>query len=246
MRVLVSGSSSGLGLAMLRAFDGEAYDRTGARAPGEARYDWIIHCATDARKEVPATEMARYCDSHLGLTERLLDIPHQLFVMVSSQAVYPCDGRAWREDESWCVDERIPLYGALKLACEQRVQARSPRSLSLRCSSLLGPEARLNNVMKIIRGSDASLFLSAESRYNLIGYWQVEAFLREAAERGWAGVFNLGSTTWISLGELAAALGRQPRFGDYTYVPPVASLEKVQSHSAVFGKTALEIAFLLR
>lgn len=245
MRVLVSGTGSGLGRALLQRFGGEAYDRTQRRAPLHPSYDWIIHCATDARKDVPSEELGAYCDAHLGLTERLLALPHELFVMVSSQAVYPCDGQAYSESDRWVVDAGIPLYGALKLACEQRVRARSPRSLILRCSSLLGREARLNNVMKVILGSPEPLFLAPESRYNLIGFSQVEAFLREAAEQRWEGIFNLGSTTWTTLGEIAAALGHRPHFGAFTYLPPVASLAKVQAHSRAFDRTALEVARLV-
>ena len=246
MRVLVTGTSSGLGKALRRAFDAEALDRRALEVdlPRLVRstFDVIVHCATDARKELPAHELPAYRDSNLTLTERLLDVPHQRFVYVSSQAVYPSDGRPWSEDDALQLNSEITLYGVFKLLAEDVVRRRARCPLVLRPSSLVGAEGRANNIMRILRREPGCLFLSGACPYNLVTYSQVEHFIRESFEKGRSGTFNIGSTDWSTLQEIAGHLGVEVEFGEHVYSAPRADLSKVHATTDIFNATTLEVA----
>lgn len=243
---LVTGTSSGLGASLLRTFSGTAFSRPHAeeelvRLRGQ-HFRLIVHCAVDARKELPAADLVAYVNSNLTLTERLLEIPHDCFVYVSSHAVYPVDGVAHREDEDLSVTPQISIYGVFKLISEQLVLRRSPWPLILRCSSLVGETGRPNNVMKLLRKQDGPLFLSGDCPCNLIDYEQVAEFLRLAEQSTISGIFNLGATDWRTLSEIAHHVGVSAKFGDYLYVPPTADLRKVNATCSIFGKSTLEMA----
>lgn len=249
MQVLVTGTSSGLGRALHRAFGASAFVRAEGSGEG-ARYDtvaWdlIVHCATDARKAVPAADLEAYHDSHVELTRRLLGLPHRQFVFVSSQAVYPGDGRAWREDDLLQADDRLSLYGIFKLLTERLVLSRATRPLILRTSSLVGPEGRPNNIMRILRREPGRVALSADCPYNLIAYSQVEAFVRESLARHRSGIFNLGATDERSLGEIAAHVGVDISFGDVRYTAPRADLSALHGTTRIFDHATLDVADLV-
>jgi nucleoside-diphosphate-sugar epimerase len=245
-RILVTGTSSGLGRALHTAFRGEAFSRR--RVDDELRrlrtieFDAVVHCAADARKEFPASELPAYYDSNLTLTERLLDIPHHLFVYVSSQAVYPSDGRTWREDELLTISGAISIYGVFKLLAEETVRARARRALVLRCSSLVGPEGRQNNIMRVLRREPGRLFLSGDCRYNLLAYSQVEDFILESMRERRDGIFNIGSSDDKTLAEIAGHVGSPAEFGEHRYIAPCADLTKVHEATDIFSLGAFEVA----
>jgi nucleoside-diphosphate-sugar epimerase len=246
VRVLVSGTSTGLGAALRRGFDATAVarrtlDEDFPRLAG-AGFDLIVHSAADARKELPATDLAAYRYSNLTLTERLLEIPHRLFVFISSQAVYPTDGRAWAEQDPLTITADVSLYGVFKLLAEDEVRRRATRSLILRCSSLVGRDGRANNIMRILRREPGRLFLGAACPYNLIAYEQIEAFIREALASGIDGTFNVGAVDWATLGEIARHLGAQVEFGEHLYTAPRADLTRIHNATRVFSLTTLDVA----
>lgn len=249
MRVLVTGASSGLGKALRRAFDAEALSRSALdnelRRLAASGVDLVVHCAADARKEFPAGELPAYRDSNLTLTERLLGVPHRLFVYVSSQAVYPEDDRAWREDDRLEVSPALSIYGVFKLLAEGAVRTGARRALILRCASLVGPEGRSNNIMRVLRREGGRLFLAGASRYNLIAYSQVGQFIRESFEQDRVGTFNIGAASEATLAEIAAHLCADVEFGDHVYRAPLADLSKVQRATDIFTLTTLEVAGLV-
>jgi nucleoside-diphosphate-sugar epimerase len=243
---LVSGSSSGLGKNLREVFHATAF-RRGDNEEELARlkkrnFQMIIHCAMDARKEFSAVELPEYVSSNLTLTERLLEIPHDCFVYVSSHAVYPADGQAHSENEALTVSQQISIYGIFKLLSEQLALRRSPWPLILRCSSLVGEEGRPNNIMKILRKQGGPVFLSGNCPYNLIAYEQVAEFLRMAHQSRISGIFNLGSSDWRSLSDITSHLGVPVDFGKYLYAPPLADLRKVQDICPAFRKSTLAVA----
>jgi nucleoside-diphosphate-sugar epimerase len=176
------------------------------------------------------------------LTERLLEIPHNCFVFVSSHAVYPADGIARAENDELHVSSALSLYGTCKLLGEQLVLSRSAWPVVLRCSSLVGETGRPNNIMRILRRQSGSVYLSGDSPYNLIAYEQVLELIQLIWAEKLKGVFNLGASDWKTLRQIADHLGVNIEFGNHLYVPPIADLRKVQEISPVFRKSTLEIA----
>jgi nucleoside-diphosphate-sugar epimerase len=249
LRVLVSGTSSGLGQALRRAFEAEPVVRATFDVDfprfAQATYDLVVHCAADARKTFPAAELPAYRWSNVTLTERLLDVPHRLFVYISSQAVYPAGGRAWREDDDLQVSEALSIYGVFKLLAEAAVRARASRALVLRMSALVGPEGRPNNIMRILRREPGRLFLSGACPYNLVAYSQVARFIAESSATGRTGIYNIGARDDRTLDAIARHVGANVTFGDHLYTAPTADLAKLQASTRVFDLTTLEVADLV-
>lgn len=249
LRVLVTGTSSGLGRALQRAFSAAAFRRSDVEAEcrhaASESWDLIVHCAADARKELPAADIGAYHESNVTLTSRLLTIPHRLFVYVSSQAVYPADGHRWREEEPLVVSDRLSVYGVFKLLAEDVVKRGTSRALVLRTASLVGPEGRPNNIMRVLRRQAGQIFLSGDSPYNLVAYSQVEAFIRESFAHDRVGTFNLGAADERTLAELASYLDVDMSFGDVLYAAPQADFTALRRETNIFNLTTFDVVDLV-
>jgi dTDP-4-dehydrorhamnose reductase len=250
LRVLVSGTSSGLGRALQRAFDAEPVVRSRLEddLPRFRRdgFDLVVHCAADARKDFPVADLPACADSNLTLTGRLLEVPHRLFVHVSSQAVYPDDGGPWREDDdAQQTVAALSIYGVFKRLAEDAVRRRASRALILRCAALVGPEGRTNNIMRILRREPGRLFLSGACPYSLIAYSQIEALVREFLAAGVEGTFNVGAADERTLAEIAAHLRAPVTFGEHLYTAPRADQSKLRAATRLFDLPTLEVAALV-
>ena len=93
LKFLVTGTSSGLGQYLMEELDGTPFRRTDLPYKMEYYkknyYDCIVHCATDARSKIESSDLWPYYHSHIVLTKALTEVPHYLFVFISSAAVYP-------------------------------------------------------------------------------------------------------------------------------------------------------------
>ena len=243
MRIGVTGTSSGLGAYLCTALGAEAIRRpdalSGAVAGG---LDVLVHCAFDARKTLAAESLEEMLTSNLTLVERLLEVAHRRFVYVSSVEVYPRDGRRHGEDEPRQVDEDTNVTGLFKLAAEQLVLRRARRPLVLRCTSIVGPTARPNNIMRVLRGEPVTLRLDGTSRYNLVSMRQVEQFLRAADAAAATGVYNLGASDEATLADIAAVTGARPTYGQVHYEVPGMDTRRVRALCPAFERTTREVA----
>jgi nucleoside-diphosphate-sugar epimerase len=245
LKYLVTGASSGLGRYLVEELPGAPFRR---EAPGEierhkeSKYDCIIHCATDARKSLNADELWNYHRSHISLTDQLTQIPHHLFVYISSAEIYPDPSRLNGESDRIELPETPYLYGLFKLLAEQVVRNRVQSFLILRCTSIVGRTSRQNNIVRILRGRSDRLSLRADSLYNLVGMSQIAGLIRKALAENITGIFNIGASQNAFLGDIAAHLGVHPEFGDHLYKVPLMNTRKIQEVSQEFRKNSLDVA----
>ena len=71
--------------------------------------------------------------------------------------------------------------------------------------------------MKILRADASPLTLSADSSFNLVSMAQIKSFVELALAQNITGIFNAGSTQNATLGEMAKAVGSQPKFGNFEH-----------------------------
>lgn len=219
--VLVTGAASGLGRYLHGALGGVPFRRGDALPPGP--WEAVVHCAANARRGA-ALEALR--DDNVGLTERLLALPHARFVFVSTvEAAAPAGD-----------------YGRLKREAEEAVLARGKRPLVLRCGALLGPGMRPNALMRLLDGEPQTL--AGDSTFDWVLYEDVLAFLRAAMDRGLEGIYNLVPSRAATLAEAARALGRTPAWGTFRYVTPPADGTAARAACPALARTALENAML--
>ncbi|HUP58045.1 MAG TPA: NAD(P)-dependent oxidoreductase [Bdellovibrionota bacterium] len=209
---LITGTASGLGKYLLshepggvgltRADAGSLLESLAARGVGT-----IIHCAFD--------RAPRASDENVALTERLLSLPHDRFVFLSSCDVYS----RWPADESSPIDidrVRTPTARA-KALCEERVLRRARRPLILRATSLLGPFSKPSNLSRLLQDEKPQLTLTADSSWNIVLHEDVRQFLEKALRSGLTGTFNLAVSSLIRVDELASKLGKSPQYGEFKY-----------------------------
>lgn len=221
MKILISGTSSGLGKYLFETFDGKAYNRQTSKDQYnqliKTGVDVILHCAFNSSKFVDSNNLYSYLNDNVLLTEKLIKIPHKKFIFISSTDVYPKDGKTYTEDQVIDINLVSGIYALTKLMSESLVKEESPNYLILRCSSLLGKYARKNTLKKMIDESKPILKLSPHSIFNYILHQNVSDFINLALKKDLKGIYNLVSSKNISLSEVAILLKKEVTFGDFIY-----------------------------
>ena len=252
-KFLVTGTSSGLGRFLAEELNATPFRRnqiTGIGQHLQQYYDAIIHCAADTRNTIPQVDLWPYYQSNIELTRQLIRIPHNLFVYISSPAVYPDTFLESKEMDIPNFPETNPpihhtyyLYGLFKMLAEQVVSNNTEKSLIIRCGSIIGRTTRLTtNTMKVLRNDPSPLTLSAHSSFNLVSMDQIKGFIELALTKNITGTFNAGSTKNATLEEIAKAVGSQPTFGNFIHNVHRMDTSKIRAVSLDFNKSSLEIA----
>jgi nucleoside-diphosphate-sugar epimerase len=251
-KFLVTGTSSGLGKYLLEKLEGVPFRRNSPYEIENNRekfYDCIIHCAADTRNIIPANELWNYYLSNIELARKLTTIQHDLFVYISSPAVYP--NTYYESSETDVPDfptsitpihHTYYLYGLFKLLAEQMVFNSTKRSLILRCVSIVGPTSRSTNIIRVLRNDPSPLTLSGDSSFNLVSMSQIKEFIELAMAKKITGIFNAGSTKNATLKEIAEAVESKPTFGNFKHDVHRMNTAKIRSISREFDKSSLEIA----
>ncbi|MBN2752312.1 MAG: NAD-dependent epimerase/dehydratase family protein, partial [Rhodospirillaceae bacterium] len=215
MKLLVTGTSSGLGRALLHTLGGIAFDRSRPidAAAEHGPFDAIIHCAFRANRNIPPAEIPAYLDDNAALTQRLLTIPHRTFILLSTVDLYPRDGGPYGEDWPLFADEARGIYPLSKMLSEHYVRTFSTDHLILRPASLLGETARSNTLMRLLTQTKATVALTPDSRFNAVDHADVATFIAAALQQGWRGIFNIAASANITLKDAAALTGCTVTYG---------------------------------
>jgi nucleoside-diphosphate-sugar epimerase len=238
MRILVSGASSGLGRFLKESLGADAYDRTQNHAP-QKEYDVIIHSAFNVANKVPSDQFAQYLDDNIGLTSRLLSIPHKQFIFISSVDVYPKGGKIYAEDTPYNAAEISSLYGIMKLQAETLVQQQAQKPVILRCSSLLGKYMRPNSITRILAGENPSLSVAADSEYNFVLYDDVLALANHCMQQNISGIFNTTAAGNARIADITKHFGQAATFGAFRYLAGQTDNTKTAAIIPLFHNSSL-------
>ncbi|MBI2608135.1 MAG: NAD-dependent epimerase/dehydratase family protein [Deltaproteobacteria bacterium] len=215
---LITGTGSGLGAYLYKNLGGISFNReTPLEDIKDEKVDVIIHCAFPTQKKIDFENAYQYLKDTFFLTQALTQLKYKKFIYISTVDVYPQNGSLHKETESIDVTALTTLYSTTKYFCEKIVSEEAPSCLILRCSVLLGLEARVNSLVKIIKEENPSLTLSKESTFNYILYSDVLHFIEKALERDLSGLYNVVSNDDVTLGEIARLFHKKPSFGSFTY-----------------------------
>lgn len=234
---LISGSSSGLGKYLHSQLGGSAFNRDGTNVK---ETEVLIHCAFNRTREVNSKNLYQYLLDNVFLTKKLAKIPHKKFIYISSVDVYPKNNKKHSENEVIDVNQTSDIYAITKLMSESLIQNLCPNFLILRCSTLLGRDARENSLIKIIKEDNPTLTLSAKSVLNFILHKNVLEFVKTAIEKDLQGIYNLVSSENITLFQIAELLGKKVSFGTYIYNVGDIDNKKVSELLPSFKKTSKE------
>lgn len=244
MKILVSGSSRGLGKYLFENSDGISWARSiSDKAKRELKsksVDIIIHCAFNSSSSVDSTSLYGYLSDNVLLTEELLNIPHKKFIFISSVDVYPKDKKNHRENEVIDINVVDGIYGVTKLMSEALVIKKSPNFLILRCTAMLGKYSRKNSLIKIIEGIK-ELTLSGKSTFNYVLHSDIFDFIEFAIKKDIRGIYNIASSKNIALLEVSDMLKKKNKFGSYIYNVGEIDNSKISSIFPAFRKTSKEV-----
>ena len=218
-RVLVTGTDSGLGSTLLETLGSESLTRgiDPSERWDDAPYDAIIHCAIDLTDDRSNPSPFDPASRNVALLQNVLRIPHRMFIHISSVDVYPESDSPKREDTALGTIPKDNSYRAVKLACEAALTASDRPHLILRPTALLGPTARPNSLIRMIRDPGCQLTLNPASTFNYVLHRQVGDFIQTALRDGLSGVYNLAASGNLRLDEVAEIVGAIPGYGGFMY-----------------------------
>lgn len=236
-KYLITGSSSGLGKYLYNKLGGISFNRDGTNVK-EAEV--LIHCAFNQTREVNSKNLYQYLFDNVFLTKKLAKIPHKKFIYISSVDVYPKNNQKHFENEVIDISQVSGIYAITKLMSESLIQDLCPNFLILRCSALLGRDAKENSLIKIIKEENPALTLSPDSVFNYILHKDVLEFIKIALDRDLQGIYNLASSENITLFQITELLGKKVSFGNYMYNAGNIDNEKASELLPSFKKTSKE------
>jgi len=242
MKILVTGTKRGLGKFLRNHFDSDRLDR-GTPIPKD-RYDAVVHSAVSTSKDVDIDNCVDYFSDNIDLTKRVLSIPCDKFIYISTVDVYPKCDKTWKESDDLIFNTGDPclgMYGTSKFASESLVSRWSPNFLILRCAVLLNKESRFNTVKKILDTSNHyDLFVSGASEYNYILVSDLAKFIEMAISQDLKGIYNVASSDYVRLDHLVEELGSDVTFSDYVYGLGKADNHKICEVAPFFDKSTLD------
>jgi nucleoside-diphosphate-sugar epimerase len=220
--VLVTGTASGLGKHCREFFRGTAFSREAElselmKIANKKPFRAIIHSAFNTKSDIDASQLYSYLQDTTFLTKKLLQIPHEKFIFISSTDVYPKDDALHAEDELINVKNMQDIYGISKLMSESIIQNEASNSLILRPTALLGPYARPNSLIKMLTQENPSMTLAGNSTFNYILHKDLSDFINTALMNDLVGIYNLAAVSNIQLENVSQQFNRPITFGNYVY-----------------------------
>ena len=242
MKILVTGSASGLGRYLKEEFNAVGFTRADSvrDLKSSERFDMIVHCAFSSERNPSETDIYSYIEDNLLLTYELTQLDTRKFVYISSIDVYPQNGFLHSEDEVISLQADQTDYGRIKLFSEAIVRKRCRNHLIIRPGLLLGKYTRNNNLVRLLTDASCQLSLSADSSFNCVTYHSIWSLIREAWQRDFSGIYNAVSNDRIVLKELAESGDRKIEFGRYPYKTAQISNLKAAAVCNEFNRSSLE------
>lgn len=245
MRVLTTGIHSGLGRYIHENFSGLGLTRENRgecfKKVKREGVDCIIHCAGNNHKAINSASLYDYISDNVFLAQELVSLPHKKFIFISSIDVYPRSAGKHSEEEIIDMDSVEGIYAVTKLMAESIIRKNSPDCLILRAAAFLGKYSRKNSLIRIMEGEGCSLSLSGDSTFNYILYKDVLRFIEYAIDKGLGGIYNITSSSNISLLAVAGMFNKNVNFGRYRYEAGNIDNRKVVSVFPVLNKTSEEV-----
>lgn len=204
--------------------------------------DIIIHCAFDNSLQLKHKDIYDYYYNNILVLENLLSLinnENQKFIFISSIEVYNfiddkylTQCKAYTEDINLNIDQKnikpIKLYALFKLMAEEIIKKKLNNYLILRPSAMLGLHARPNSLYKILFENNQRLSLHSNSTFNYISHDMIGKFINYCILKNITGIYNLVSDNNVSLKEIVSKYDKNPCFGEFEYITPIISNEKIK------------------
>ncbi len=218
MKILITGTRSGFGAFLANDWFREGHDVTEFTRDSEINdlvyddpyFDLIVHCAWDQSRSVVINSLPTIYANNVELTQKLLRVRCERFVFMSTVDVYPAMSGRY-------LAEKFSLYALQKLMCEEFVK-RKPSSTILRCSSLIGPTMRKNNLIKAMVDHNPVLTVTPDSVFNCVSYYDVAKFIDTVFLESISGTFDVVSADSVRISDICES--NNVTWGSFQYKCP--------------------------
>ena len=221
MKILTTGIQSGIGKYTYENLSGLGLARDTSKVERErikkTQFDAIIHCAFNSAKTLDPNSPSSYFYDNVFLTKELVSLRYDKFIYFSTIDVYSQNTASHSENEMLNLCGPSSIYAATKLTSEAIVKEEAKNYLILRSSTPLGTYSRKNTLMQMIEIESCTVGLSSASIYNIIIYSDILNFIKFSIENDVQGVFNLASSSNITLENVARILEKNIQFGKGFY-----------------------------
>ena len=246
---LVTGTTSGLGRYISENLECDQVTRKNPLSKFQDRnvpYRAIIHCAFNMQRNICTENLLGYLEDTLFLTRQLCQVPHDVFILLSTIDVYlgqklPNSKVIFDEDTTLVYEQIASTYGRRKFECEAIVLSEASAPVIFRPGTLLGPYMRQNNITRLLSRSPHPLTLSRESSYYCVGYSNVMDAIFSAIDGALNGIVNLIPKAQVTLGEIAEVFSTRAEFGSFLYSPPLLSNRKLVDCLKYFPLSSMEV-----
>jgi nucleoside-diphosphate-sugar epimerase len=191
--------------------------------------DLIIHCAFGSQGDYENNKINdyfKYIDDNILLTKDLVDIPHKKIVYISSLVVYNPN----------------PInYKFTKLYSESIINTLGTNPLILRCPSMLGKDIKSNNLLKLINDSNHQLSLTSTSEFNYVLHSDILDFILKSYDSNITDTIDFVSSENITFKEIEDILRVKAKFGNFNFITPLISNQKLISLYPKLNKTSKEV-----
>lgn len=187
-KILITGSSSGLGLYLKKKYNAVGFNRYGLTYKGyfKKKWDLIIHCAWDP-KNYEISDVGRYYKNTIEFSHLISKLSGKKFFM-STVAVYEKNKINDRNENSFIDQSKLSIYAKTKFISESFFRAKD--DTILRLGSLAGHEMRDCTISKILSNKKCKINLSKDSKFSYVSYSEIGNFIDYVIINKKRGIFN--------------------------------------------------------
>jgi len=227
MKILITGTNSGLGQFLHSKIESDSYTRqTPLNDLMNNKYDVVIHCAFNCKNNIAQGNLYNYINDNILLTDKIVNkIQSEKLVFISSVDVYP-ENTPKEENTSINIDDVKNIYGRCKLISEEIVKTKN-NYLILRPSSILGTNKIPKNIHNL--KNNIPLTLTKDSKLNYIDQELIYKVISEyiQTDTGKNETVNVSSHTAVYINELERHFSNI-QYGNYYYNVGDINVEKIQ------------------
>lgn len=223
-KILISGTSSGLGRYLLKRFNGyKFYRKSMNQQISNTKWDLIIHCAFDS-KTFDIVNSEKYIQDNIANALYLSNLKGKKIFMSTAQ-VYEKNKLTKRSEIDYINPKKLSIYPLSKYICEQFFD---DQDIVLRLGSIIGNNMRKNTVFKLLNIKKPKISLDKTSKFSFVTYDEIFEIINLLLNKKKSGIFNLLRDDYTTLEQIQKIFKvGNVKFGRYHFDVTKASNFKI-------------------